>query len=346
MPTHSRARRAFLTGLLLSPALVPGAEPSGVDRLKTPDSPVLGLLGTSSPSIQRPGTPKAVAVLLANSLAESDGGLPRDFGMEVAPYWLTPRNHLTFSQYYEAGFIQRVKQSFAVSVVTSDPLPDSVLPILPGGLVAGMGMRVSLLRGRPDIGREKAALAEAGRQIQEELGKPEGPDSVRLGNLVEASREWAEKIGSPRHPGLNSDLAMAVTYRIPRDGVGDAELHRIGIWPSLSYVTPKLEAIAMCRYLYDRFPDSSHALDAGLRLVGKHRGAAFSLEAMLRLPGEEEWDPGDATRVVGVIEYQIVPGTYVSIGLGQDFQGAASGRLLALAGLSVGFGTDPVLGGR
>ena len=60
-------------------------------------------------SVERPDNPKSFALNLLNHLAGSSG-LPKDYAMEVAPYWLTSHPSLTFRQYQRPSPLQSIAQ--------------------------------------------------------------------------------------------------------------------------------------------------------------------------------------------------------------------------------------------
>src|SRR5882724_2241992 len=66
--------------------------------LKTPTTPAFVLIGTSPTVVERPTTPQDVALTVYNAVRTA-GGLPRDFALEVAPYWLFSHPKLTYADY-------------------------------------------------------------------------------------------------------------------------------------------------------------------------------------------------------------------------------------------------------
>ena len=81
-------------------AEAPAAPTITLADLRTPTSPAFTLLGIAPTDIERPTTPRAFAVSLLSALRDGDGSLlPRDFALEVAPYWLVQRPTLSFTAY-------------------------------------------------------------------------------------------------------------------------------------------------------------------------------------------------------------------------------------------------------
>jgi hypothetical protein len=115
----------FAPLLIGSTALADEATPScleggtcAIDDLKTPTSPSFILIGASPTLVERPTTPQDVAVTVYNAVKQA-GGLPRDFALEVAPYWLLRHPRLTYAEYTHAGLFTQLLQNATVSLATA-----------------------------------------------------------------------------------------------------------------------------------------------------------------------------------------------------------------------------------
>jgi hypothetical protein len=115
-----------------------GGQPS-VDDLKAPASPAFVLLDVAPSKVERP---QAVRPLVLSALAAAgDGGLPRNYAVEFAPYWLgTPE--ISFDDYYNPG-ARALLQHLSVSLATT-PIGGAD----PTGTAIGLGMRTLALPGR------------------------------------------------------------------------------------------------------------------------------------------------------------------------------------------------------
>lgn len=72
--------------------------------LRTPTSPAFVLLGLTPTTVERPTTPRAVATSFLSHFTEGGGAiLPRQFALEVGPYWLWSHPRLTLEDYMSAG---------------------------------------------------------------------------------------------------------------------------------------------------------------------------------------------------------------------------------------------------
>lgn len=128
-----------------------GAKPAPevtVDDLSAPSSPAFVLLGVSPAAVERPETPKAFTLNLLHTLAKSEG-IPRNFALEVAPYWLKSHSNLTFGTYQNPSVGQSILQTLAISVGTA-PIPGATSEDEPLGTKVGLGVRTAIVNGNPN----------------------------------------------------------------------------------------------------------------------------------------------------------------------------------------------------
>lgn len=111
-PTITAVAIATLTSVPVA------AEDLVTPDLQTPPSPALQILGATSTAVERPSTPSAVAASLASAIQKS-GGIPDNFGLEVAPYWLYSHPNLTFEDYYHPDLVQTLLQTASLSLATT-----------------------------------------------------------------------------------------------------------------------------------------------------------------------------------------------------------------------------------
>lgn len=141
-----RPTLAVLVMLLGAAGSARAQAPVEIDDLQAPTSPAFALLDVAPASIERPENPKAFTMNLINSFS-GDSGLPQNYALEVAPYWLTYHPSLTFSKYQSPGF-RSALYTLALSVATSpleDPTNSSAEAI---GTRLGIGVRTNLVNGR------------------------------------------------------------------------------------------------------------------------------------------------------------------------------------------------------
>jgi hypothetical protein len=118
----------------------PPPELPAVDDLRAPPSPAFVLLDVAPSKIERP---QAVRALVLSALsALSTDGFPKNYAVEVAPYWLgTPE--LSFDEYYSSSVAQAIARHLSISVATT-PLAGSS----ESGTSIGIGARTLPLPGR------------------------------------------------------------------------------------------------------------------------------------------------------------------------------------------------------
>jgi hypothetical protein len=115
-----------------------------IEDLKTPDSPGFVLLGVSPSAIERPSTPKALAVSLLSAVTKGDNLLPSDYAVTVAPYWLVGHSGLLATTYYDPGVAQSLRQTFAISFASAK---STVSEGASGATDLGVGFRAAVLEG-------------------------------------------------------------------------------------------------------------------------------------------------------------------------------------------------------
>lgn len=293
------------------------AEPKAVtpDDMRAPTSPAFALLDISPSSVERPQTPKALSVNLISALRGGDG-LPRNYALEVAPFWLTSHPDLTFDGYYHASVLQTMQQTFSVSVATT-PLAGTD----PGaGSSLGVGVRTLLRAGNPhpqlqasvnDLLAATAAIAteqdatvplEDERDRLREAGRTADADAVqRRIDALEASlpKRVAEHDRKRRAAALRIQaldkarvgfvmaLAAAEAWDFPQDRYDERKVARWGAWATPGYralvcgakpgdCTSTLDVLVVARVLQDRRTSPDTLRDLGAR-VAWQPVPAFSL---------------------------------------------------------------------
>src|SRR5437773_7412337 len=103
---------------LATPVATAAAQNVAIDDLRAPTSPAFVLLDVTPASVERPENPKSFAVNVINKLT-SDSGFPKNYALEVAPYWLMSHPKLTFERYQSPGIKQSIAQTLSFSVATT-----------------------------------------------------------------------------------------------------------------------------------------------------------------------------------------------------------------------------------
>ena len=111
-----------------------------VEELKSPPAPALLVLGLAPTKIDRPQSVRAIVASIV--AASKDTGFPRNYSVEISPYWLgTPT--LSFDEYYRNN-ARNLYRHLSVSVAMT-PLDETGTP----GTAIGIGARTLPLAGRP-----------------------------------------------------------------------------------------------------------------------------------------------------------------------------------------------------
>jgi len=89
------------------------------EDLKAPSTPAATILGSTPTTIERPDTPRALVFNLASSVSEANG-VPENYAVQIAPYWMRSHPGLLFDSYISPTISQSLLRSFSVSVATAD----------------------------------------------------------------------------------------------------------------------------------------------------------------------------------------------------------------------------------
>jgi hypothetical protein len=245
-----------------------------LNHLRTPTSPAFVILGIEPTSVERPTTPRAFAL---SFLSASDNAtvIPRDYAVEVAPYWLYRHPLLTFDQYYRPTLAQAVAQTTTFSFATAHgsetgdsaatsvgfglrttPVggrPTRALDNLVGALDTLQRRRIPLVRAAIDAddvvteaeealsqahqAGDSAAIAELSARLAQELR----PEVERLQQQLDAQSDTMRLIVARMEQeerervGLVLQLAAGVATVFPGNAFSAGEISRYGAWSTLTY---------------------------------------------------------------------------------------------------------------
>src|SRR5215210_5367154 len=96
-------------------ALAQSDKKVAIDDLSAPQSPAFILLGVAPTSVERPDTPKALGLNFLDKVATGNG-FPRNYALQVAPYWLASHPNLQFGEYQNPNVKQSILQTLLISV--------------------------------------------------------------------------------------------------------------------------------------------------------------------------------------------------------------------------------------
>lgn len=356
-----------------SPPPVAGQPRITPEDLRPPSSPVFALLGTTPASIERPQTPRALAMNLISAVREEEG-LPRNYALEVAPYWTTYHPDLSFDDYYNAGLLQTIAQTFAVSIATTPFRGDALV----NGTRVGAGFRTLLRAGRahPQLAAAHAELIGIDTRIAEATDaipplRQQAADARRAGRIAEADEldrkvaaaeaeaerqttdlrrqatEAAKRVGDldRNRVGFQLALAGAQVWDFPGDRFDEREAARWGFWITPAYRVSTIDVMAAVRYLADRRGGiDDRTWDVGGRVLWQPSlELAVSVES-LRRGGTRVSGDESSNRTVGMLEYRVTEDIVLYGSFGKDFEDLPGARtLVSIVGLNLGFGRKPIV---
>ena len=172
--------------LLLLPALAAGQPAGGeavptIEELKAPSTPAATLLDIAPTSIERPDSARALVLNVISHVAEEDG-VPKNFAVQLTPYWLQWHPQLTFDSYVDPTPWQRIVRSLAVSLASADWTAGSGRNKEDLGSRTAIGVSTLPFQGRvdPRVLTRRDQLIEVTRSIGIELrAQPEADADLK-----------------------------------------------------------------------------------------------------------------------------------------------------------------------
>jgi len=251
MTPSSRWLHPAALAVTLLTAVAPHAQVGGADTtvtlssLRPPDAPGFVLLGGAPRAVERPGTPRALALSAVTRATEGD--LFDQFAVQVAPFWLNGYRGLSYETYAKAPRPDEAfRRTLALSAMT-DRLDVGLAEPVPA---VALGVRFSLATGRIDTtSTEYRQQLRAARQILATLAAD--ADSLRRAAeaadslyqyLVTAQRsipfggdEWSalEALRGQRSDELVAQIDLDKTLKLAEatETIGTLPERRVGwVW--------------------------------------------------------------------------------------------------------------------
>lgn len=336
---------------------------SELQAMRTPVSPAFTVLGITPVAVERPTTPRALAVQFLSKTSGLEE-LPRNYAIEFAPYWLLSHPTLQFEDYYEPTVGQAIVQTLSVSFATTDLM-------LSGDTAAsrvGFGLRAQPLAGRGSSRLHAAidrldALQDEFLDRQIELSQAESDTArARLGesmdSLAAEMRSAALRLhGEQERVGLLLDFAAAWGLTYPAADFDRGRLQTFAGWLAGAYrwEYPWIDAIGLLRYVRN-VEAEQNLVDLGGRLAWRVERVAFSGEAVRRFAFDLDIQAGESGgratlewetswRIAATLEYRLSDDTYLLFSYGRDHTEPGTGArpVIAQLGVNIGFGDRPVL---
>ncbi len=324
---------------LSSRELVGQTTQTTLDEFRTPASPAFVLLGVAPSAVERPTTPKALAATILSASGDFQF-LPKNYAVEVAPYWLASHPRLSYEQFHDPGVLQSLKQTLSVSFAAS-----KASPILPdSGTAIGIGARSFISSGYTDRKRldELTSRLDAVQQAQNVAELNKSPRAVR-DSLAQQNDGLTRQIQAlvKDRLGWILEAAAGIVAVYPQDAFASGKTSRFGAWltPTYRLLHPQLDVLIVSRFLRD-VPASQSLFDIGARFVYSDRGLSMSGEYVQRFGNSSA---SKTHRASGNLEYRWAEGKYLTATFGRNFDEGGGRTLIALIGLDIGFGKVPIL---
>ena len=365
---------SLAVSVLLAPTVLAAQRDSlpAFNSLRTPASPAFVLLGVEPTSVERPNTPSELGVSIVSSTNQLTS-LPRDFALEASPFWLAAHPTLTWREDTTRSIAQSILRTATITVATAQrgggATPVTGLAV--GGRMSLVSGRLSA-ESRTKLGQLEAELGLLAKTLATIMqGLRQQADSelraaVRAGGdtatLGAAARRHEQAIalalktaeGDPHYAaarqqidddfqafavqreGFSIELAGGVVWDARSQAIDSVKFRGWGLWATPSYQGATWSIVGVGRYLAVDTTGGFNMLDFGARLIHTSRLLALSAEYVDRhfVGGGA---PPHQYRLVGVIEYQVQKGIWVSGTFGRSYDTKTPGSLVAELGLSFDF---------
>lgn len=336
-----------------------------LDEFRVPDAPALSIIGSPKIEISKPATPRAFGLSLIQSASNSESVIPRNFAIDVAPYWWSKRTFNTLDDYIcksndkkipealtcdKIGFGESLVRSLTFSIASSGADEDKDTRV-------GLGLRFSIIPGEinpafikklDSISPENLCIFKIGEQGENQPlvgAELEKCRKDKFENLTNIGKEL-QQLNATR-VGWQLDFASASALDFKENNFDNAEFTRFGTWLTASYRPTKREGeassvtfLGIGRYLYNDFKDKGDNLfDLGGRLVWSPTKNPLSASVeYLRRFGDDEDD-----RLVALAEYKFNDTYSIFASFGKGFEEDFTGNedLVTFLGINIGLGQKP-----
>lgn len=329
------------------------------DKLRSPDAPAFAILGASPTEIQKPTTPRDLAVSLSAFLDEQGGlQLPDNLALQVAPYWVA-QGKVPSSDYAATGASQLWKNfSLSLATASADGAPARELG-------AGVSTHYAFDEAQVRCETYDAALVRLAEETSlaltdEEMQalSAEHPDDASLASILQVrkarraagldkaldqARLACAKASAARTRVLSASAALR--WRFPGAAAEDGDLISQAYWLTYAHTANPLTALVLGRVRLDEAQMGWDGfLDAGARAVIARDAYAASLEVVARRQFAGAGADGADTllRVSLLVEYLVKDDSWLTVTFGKEFAAADAGSLFSLVNLTTTFGEHRV----
>ena len=339
---------------------------------RTPTSPAFVLMGVEPTSVERPNSPSALAVSILNR-TQNFSALPKDYALEVSPYWLASHPDLTWRSDTARNIGESLIRTLTISGGTAlddSEASTSVLSFAVRGNICSGTMTPrtqqnltaaeSLLGDQSRIfnvflKKYKAESMWEDRKSNELAGAHSIAETVAvlqkfermvdsIGPLILEDPDYREAIAASTEElnnlmvtreGFLLEAAAGVVWRFPESRIDTGRFARFGFWLTPAYQLDDLSIVGVFRYLHDQEP-LVDLYDVGMRFIYTGSNLALSCESVHRTARPVIGTP-DQYRLAGVLNYRIQKGIWLNATFGKNYDSNSRGSLLAQLGLSFDF---------
>lgn len=351
-------RLLIVSTVLLAIACAAVAEDIKIEDLKTPPSPAFVLMGIAPSAVERPTTPRALGASLLSALNDSsNSSAPKNFALDVAPYWLRSHPKLSYKQYNQPGFGQALMQSLSISLAAKQQT--AATATAPATTLGGVGVRASWLLGKPSEIEDQIRVAIEEAAVSEALkggAATSGPLTAAplISNPV--NTKLIDAFRSARYEGRwFIEGAAASTALFTGNDAEQSTHQKSGFWLASSYrmnrtsfdtttktVTsqPNIDLVGVLRWISDHTGTvRTEPLDIGVRVVWSTAELEISAEHV-----ERRKSSNNSARTAAVGEFKLSDTVSLTATFGKNFKDEnPNGNLLAIFGVHFGVGSKPVV---
>lgn len=332
------------------------------DQLRSPDAPAFAVLGAAPTDIQKPTTPRDLAVSLSAFVDEQTSlRIPDSVAIQLAPYRLWAHDRLSFEDYATADLPQ-LWRNLSLSLGTT-AIEASTARNLGAGISTHLALDAANLE---HCSRLDGDLLQIAKTTSLELSDEEmaelrrlHPETSELENAMRLKKEQrmveaadhlkplekirttcAEAATARRHV---ISLAAGLAWRFPGSAAENGDLISQAYWLTYAYTSGSLSMLGLGRLRLDEaMVGWDGFVDLGARAVVARDAYAGSVELILREQtfgqAASGWD--SQLRLTLLVEYMVKDGTWLTLTFGKEFAAADAGALFSLANLTTSFG-DP-----
>jgi hypothetical protein len=336
----------LIASTIVGTALTQAAPLPKLEELRAPSSPAFVLMGVEPKSIEHPKTPRAF-VLSAVQAARDASGLPKNYAMEFAPYWLVPHPMLRFRPYEKESVGTTFIQTLSLSLATATDSGAAQTSV-------GVGIRALLARGR--MSDSVPIFMDSMKVLMAKMLRADEDEETQLADALKVMTLRLQE--SLYMKGFRFEVAAAAMGTFDDGKYGTGELSRLGVWVTPSYqMGPKLDVSAMLRAIFNRGDRTGTNIDYGLRVSYDIEPITFSYELVGRSsidatitttgPTAGTFTLKNTYRSAGSLEYMFGAGSSVAFTFGRNFtEGADDNNLIASVSLNLGFGQVPLISNK